>query len=155
MYFLPAGRVHTIGKGLLIAEIQQTSDITYRIYDFDRTDDKGNKRELHVEEALDAIDFRFHENYKTEYDREAPITELVNSDYFVTNRLEIQDHLKRDYSHLDSCTILMCLEGSGEIKFENGSTNFKLGDSILIPKLLSDIDIVATATVKLLEVHIP
>lgn len=69
VFYLPAGRVHTIGKGLLIAEIQQTSDITYRIYDFDRTDAQGNKRELHVEQALGAIDFGFYKEYKTAYDK--------------------------------------------------------------------------------------
>src|SRR5882724_12391206 len=67
VFFLPAGRVHTIGKGLLIAEIQQTSDITYRIYDFDRVDDKGNKRELHTEEALAAINYKHYPEYKTQY----------------------------------------------------------------------------------------
>ena len=84
VFYLPAGRVHTIGKGLLIAEIQQTSDITYRIYDFDRVDANGNGRELHVEEAVDAIDYGFYEDYKTTYNTSATEVEIGRSQYFVT-----------------------------------------------------------------------
>ena len=155
VFFLPAGRVHTIGKGLLIAEIQQTSDITYRIYDFDRVDAEGNKRELHLEEALDAIDFEFHEDYKTSYDSTASISELESCQYFTTNRLIIDDKVNRNYANIDSCVILMCLEGSGTLSFEGGNIDYKLGDSVLVPNAISNIDIKATSKSKLLEVTIP
>lgn len=155
VYFLPAGRVHTIGKGLLIAEIQQTSDITYRIYDFDRVDADGNKRELHVEEALDAIDFIYHDQYKTEYNAVAAESELVACQYFTTNRLMVSGVTKREYSGFDSCVILMCLEGSGEIIYNNQSISYKLGDSILIPNSISSIGIKSISSSKILEVAIP
>jgi mannose-6-phosphate isomerase len=117
VFFLPAGRVHTIGKGLLIAEIQQTSDITYRIYDFDRVDANGNKRELHVKEALDAIDFTYHKNYKTKYQPtlNQPV-ELVDCNYFTTNVLEYTKEVVKDYRNLDSFIIHVCLEGSYILK---------------------------------------
>lgn len=155
VFFLPAGRVHTIGKGLLIAEIQQTSDITYRIYDFDRVDAEGNGRELHIEEAVDAIDYKFYEDYKTSYNKSATEAEIGRSQYFVTNRLVIAKSTKRDYNSYDSCIILMCLEGDGSIESDLGSISYKLGDSILIPNAINRIAINPTADSKLLEVRIP
>jgi len=154
VFFLPAGRVHTIGKGLLIAEIQQTSDITYRIYDFDRKDANGNTRELHVEEAVDAIDYAFYEHYKTTYDRTAEEVELESCDYFTTNRLLINKEITRDYSTLDSFVILMCLEGEGSIIYSGGTISYKLGDSILIPNQLIEVIINPSSSTKLLEVYV-
>lgn len=155
VFFLPAGRVHTIGKGLLIAEIQQTSDITYRIYDFDRVDAEGNSRELHVEEALDAIDFEYYEEYKTIYNKEAREAEIGNSQYFITNKLQLKGSVNRNYQAYDSCIILMCLEGEGELTFEGGSVSFELGDSILVPNSITGIEIKPVKGCKLLEVLIP
>ncbi|MBO6572421.1 MAG: class I mannose-6-phosphate isomerase [Balneola sp.] len=155
VFYLPAGRVHTIGKGLLIAEIQQTSDITYRIYDFDRVDADGNRRELHVEEAVDAIDYNFYKEYKTLYDKSAKEVEIGKSAYFVTNRLVLNEIEQRDYSDIDSCIILMCLEGEGGINFGEESLSYKLGDSILIPHVINTISITPETTSKLLEVRIP
>jgi len=155
VFFLPAGRVHTIGKGLLIAEIQQTSDITYRIYDFDRIDAHGNGRELHVEEAIDAIDYDYYRDYKSSYDKSSSEVEIGSSQYFVTNRLSVNDAIERDYSSFDSCIILMCLQGKGSIEFESGSINYKLGDSILIPNVVTNISIKPSSTSKILEVRIP
>src|ERR1700742_4057963 len=121
VFFLPAGRVHTIGKGLLIAEIQQTSDITYRIYDFDRVDDKGNKRELHTEEAVDAIDYNFYPEYKTKYQPEKDKTvHLVSCPYFTTNVLDATKDAEKDYSNLDSFVIYVCLEGELVVKYNGG-----------------------------------
>src|SRR5690554_981200 len=90
VFFLPAGRVHAIGAGCFIAEIQQTSDITYRIYDFDRRDAAGNPRELHTELAKEAIDFKLHSSYKTDYEQNKnhPV-KLVSCPYFTTHLLEI------------------------------------------------------------------
>lgn len=155
VFYLPAGRVHTIGKGLLIAEIQQTSDITYRIYDFDRVDTDGNSRELHVEEAIDAIDYNYYDNYKTSYNQQSTDIEIGRSPYFVTNRLLINSRIKRCYSEYDSCIILMCIQGNGTINYGNESISYKLGDSILIPNSINEIDIIAESSVKLLEVRIP
>lgn len=155
VFFLPAGRVHTIGKGLLIAEIQQTSDITYRIFDFDRVDADGNRRELHVEEAIDAIDYSFYEEYKTIYDQTSSDTEIGSSEYFITNRLLVNDSIERDYSKFDSCIILMCLEGEGTLSYGDEYISFKLGDSILIPNTINTLTINSDSKSKLLEVRIP
>lgn len=156
VFFLPAGRVHTIGKGLLIAEIQQTSDITYRIYDFDRVDANGNGRELHVEEAVDAIDYNFYSEYKTSYDKLGTDVEIGRSQYFVTHKLHISDQEDRNYASYDSCVILMCLEGEGSIAYDDGGTiNYKLGDSILIPNALNAIILNPLMSSKFLEVKIP
>ena len=155
VFFLPAGRVHTIGKGLLIAEIQQTSDITYRIYDFDRTDAQGNKRELHVDQALDAIDFTFYTEYKTLYDKTAATTELVSCNYFTTNKLEGSKPIERNYTTIDSFVVLMCLKGEGVIEYEKGKMHYKLGDTILIPNKLKEVAIKPEEASKLLEVFVP
>lgn len=155
VYFLPAGRVHTIGKGLLIAEIQQTSDITYRIYDFDRVDQDGNKRELHVEEALDAIDFKYYDNIKTTYNNLSTAEELVSCAYFVCNRINTDQAILRDYKNLDSFKILMVLEGSGSLITSAGSFSYTKGNTYLIPASINDLRLVPTNHNKILEVYIP
>lgn len=152
VFFLPAGRVHTIGKGLLIAEIQQTSDITYRIYDFDRVDDKGNKRELHVEEALAAIDYKFYPEYKTNYQPEKNETvHLVKCPYFTTNILDFTENTSKDYSGLDSFVIHVCVEGAYTIKCNGETYAVKMGECILLPKTIDRIEIETTSGFKILE----
>src|SRR5260221_3761477 len=133
VFFLPAGRVHTIGKGLLIAEIQQTSDITYRIYDFDRTDNRGNKRELHVEEALAAIDFKHYPGYKTKYqpEKDKPV-KLVSCPYFTTNVLDFTKSTSKDYTGLDSFVIYVCVEGAFIVKYNNEDYPIKIYDCLLM-----------------------
>ena len=155
VFFLPAGRVHTIGRGLLIAEIQQTSDITYRIYDFDRIDKDGNKRELHTDEALDAIDFSFYDNYKTNYDQRKSQVELASSNYFVCNRILTSTPITKGYSTIDSFIILMVLAGSGEIKTSNGSYSYAKGDTYLIPASIGGLNIIPESLSKILEIYLP
>ena len=157
VYYLPAGRVHTIGKGLMIAEIQQTSDITYRIYDFDRTDAAGNKRELHVEEALDAIDYQYYDEYKTLYSNELnTVNSIVESPYFHTSKLELTETLHRDHSQLDSFTIYICLEGEGTLQTEGApETKVSKGDSLLVPAALKQLTWVPDGSLKLLETYVP
>jgi mannose-6-phosphate isomerase len=113
VFFLPAGRVHAIGSGILLAEIQQTSDVTYRIYDFDRLDSTGNPRELHTDLALDAIDYNFYESYKTPYAEipDSPVP-VISCRYFTTNMLKLTKPCTRDNSWLDSFVIYICLEGN-------------------------------------------
>lgn len=155
VFFLPAGRVHTIGKGLLIAEIQQTSDITYRIYDFDRIDDKGNKRELHVEEALDAIDFTLHKDYKTKYiSKENELVELVSCNYFTTNVLEYTQSTHRNYASLDSFVIHICLAGSYILKYASEEIPVNIGDCILLPASIKEVELITNSTFKILESYI-
>lgn len=156
VFYIPAGRVHTIGKGLMIAEIQQTSDITYRIYDFDRVDDMGNGRELHTEEALDAIDYDFYDQYKTSYDDLVDQKiDLCTSDYFSTQKFNLTKPFHRALKQLDSFVIYIILEGACEINCEGRITEAKLGDCILVPAALADISIVPKGTCTLLETYIP
>ncbi|MBE7174878.1 MAG: class I mannose-6-phosphate isomerase [Mucilaginibacter polytrichastri] len=155
VFFLPAGRVHTIGKGLLIAEIQQTSDITYRIYDFDRVDEKGNKRELHVEEALDAIDYTEYPEYKTKYTaKENEAVKLVECPYFTTNLLEYTQSIERDYSDLDSFVIHVCVEGSYELRSGNEKIEVDMGDCVLIPASDKNVQLNTRGGFRILESYI-
>lgn len=155
VFFLPAGRVHTIGKGLLIAEIQQTSDITYRIYDFDRLDDKGNKRQLHIEEALDAIDFTHHDNYKNQYTPQlnTPI-ELANCPYFTTNLLDYSLSTFKDYASLDSFVIHVCLSGNYILKYSNHEIEVNMGDCVLLPASTNNIEMLTNEGFKVLETYV-
>lgn len=154
--FMPAGRVHAIGRGVLVAEIQQTSDVTYRIYDYERKDAEGNERELHTELALDAIDFTVPESYKTEYEaKQNDSVEVVKCDYFTTNVLELNQKLERDFHQEDSFVIYICLEGELTIDFEGGSESVKKGDTVLVPAALEQFFLSPLSSdVKLLEVHL-
>src|SRR6202012_4705225 len=113
----------------LIAEIQQTSDITYRIYDFDRVDDKGNKRELHTEEALAAIDFKHYPEYKTNYEpkKDQPV-KLVSCPYFTTNLLDFTTSTAKDYSNVDSFVIYVCVDGEFVVNHDGNDYPVKMGN---------------------------
>ncbi|HLF34223.1 MAG TPA: type I phosphomannose isomerase catalytic subunit [Cyclobacteriaceae bacterium] len=156
VFYIPAGRVHNIGKGLLLAEIQQSSDITYRIYDFDRLDAQGKKRELHTELALDAIDFRAYENYKLRYDKSTrnKNQELVQSPFFTTNRLYYTGSFSRDFQEHDSFTIFTCLQGSGSISNGTTEVNISAGEVVLIPASNKKIGIKVDREIKLIETYI-
>ncbi|GAB4038092.1 type I phosphomannose isomerase catalytic subunit [Spirosoma jeollabukense] len=158
VFFLPAGRVHYIGKGLLLAEIQQTSDTTYRIYDFDRVDaTTGQKRELHTDLAVDAINYHHYDQYKTQYDRK--LNESVNavtSDYFVTNVLTANQEIEHDYTHIDSFVILICVAGALTIEAEGGySVSLKMGQCTLIPASIDTVTFVPDGDMTLLETYVP
>ena len=156
VYFIPAGRVHAIGKGILLAEIQQTSDITYRIYDYDRRDAQGNPRELHTDLALDAIDFTLFPEYKSQYTpKPNESAEVVKCKYFTTNVLELNKPVEKDYNQLDSFVIYICLEGTLKIETESGSETVHKGETILIPAAIESVRLNPISTaVKLLEVYI-
>ena len=156
VFFIPAGRVHAIGKGILLAEIQQTSDITYRIYDYDRRDNEGNPRELHTELALDAIDYTLSPGYKTRYESKLnESVELAKCKYFTTNVLDLNTIVEKDYNKLDSFVIYICLDGELQIETESGSETVQKGETILIPASIENVQLKPlSATVKLLEVYI-
>ena len=156
VFFIPAGRVHTIGKGLLLAEIQQTSDITYRIYDFDRKDEKGNQRDLHVDEALEAIDYHYYGQYKTAYQPEDnKAVKVVNCDYFQTNVLSLSQEVRRDYHALDSFIILIGTEGSTYIKYKGGTETINKGEVVLLPASIKEVTLAPEGIGKLLETFVP
>ena len=155
VFFLPAGRVHTIGKGLLIAEIQQTSDITYRIYDFDRVDDKGQKRELHTDLALAALDYNVYPEYKTKYTpTKNEDVHLVKCPYFSTNVMDYTQGVTKDYSSLDSFVIHVCVDGAYTLKYDGGEAQVKMGECILIPNTINSVKLETTGGFKILESYI-
>nr|WP_320118330.1 type I phosphomannose isomerase catalytic subunit [uncultured Marinifilum sp.] len=155
-FYIPAGRVHAIGKGILLAEIQQTSDVTYRMYDWNRTDDKGNPRELHTELALDAIDYSFEKKYKTDYETEInKSSELVRCPYFTTNILEFDKAIETNYHDLDSFVIYMCMEGQFVIETEGAEkTIVNKGETVLIPASIDTVTLCPDEKTKILEVYI-
>ncbi|RUT73201.1 type I phosphomannose isomerase catalytic subunit [Ancylomarina longa] len=155
-FFIPAGRVHAIGKGILLAEIQQTSDVTYRIYDWNRTDDKGNSRELHTELAADAIDYRFEKKYETEYESGInKSTELVHCPYFTTNFLDFDKSINMDILELNSFIIYMCMEGDFQIEYDGKEKlNVSKGETVLIPASLDHFVLHPDGKTQVLEVFI-
>ena len=157
VFFLPAGRIHAICEGILIAEIQQSSDITYRIYDYDRRDAQGNARELHIEQSIDAVDFKMYDNLRTDYAaKNNDAVGLVKCPYFETNLIEVDKSVKRSVSEHDSFVIYMCMGGKVRLTDSNGYTIFlHQGQTALIPATLSWVTIEAETSAKLLECYIP
>ncbi len=156
IYYMPAGRVHAIGAGVLLAEIQQTSDVTYRIYDWDRTDDQGNPRELHTDLALDAIDFSFHKQYKTPYQAllNSTVT-AVDSPFFTTSVIQLDKPVEKDLNMIDSFVIYMCMEGAAGIAYGKGEVvSIKKGETVLIPAELKSLALIPTEASTLLEVYL-
>lgn len=152
-YFIPAGKIHAIGAGVLAAEIQQTSDVTYRVYDWDRTDVNGNQRDLHTEAAIKATK-SFPSTGKSNYQLEADKTSnLVDCEYFTTNIFEVKSNQKRDYRNLDSFVIFMCVEGSAEVTIDNVTETVTMGETILIPANTDSVTFNSEGS-KLLEVFI-
>jgi len=153
VFFMPAGRVHALGPGVLLAEIQQTSDTTYRIYDWDRVDAEGKSRELHTEEVLEAIDFEVYDTYRTPYPKaENKTVPLVDCHAFTTNLVDCDQAMKKDYTHLDSFVIYLCTEGSCMVKHDQGEENLKKGEVILIPAMMENILLSPKPQAKLLEI---
>jgi len=154
-FYIPTGRVHAIGAGVVLAEIQQTSDVTYRIYDYKRVDVKtGKERELHTELALDAIDYKLHDTYKTSYTlKENESSELVYSPYFKTNIIQLKGTMNKDYSSLDSFVIYMCVEGNAEIKCGHKTYQLNLGQTMLLPATIENVELISNNS-KLLEVFL-
>src|SRR5690554_1891693 len=156
VFFLPAGRVHAIGAGCFIAEIQQTSNITYRIYDYNRKDAEGNTRELHTELAKDAIDYRLFNDYRTQYTAapNQPV-QLASCEYFTTTLLEIDRPIERNYEEIDSFVIYICIQGDCMLKDNKGnSLTVEQGESVLIPADIGSLHIIPGKNSKLLETFV-
>jgi mannose-6-phosphate isomerase len=155
-FFIPAGRIHAIGNGILLAEIQQTSDVTYRVFDYNRKDAHGKSRELHTELALDVIDYKAYPQYKTNYTEalNEPV-ELIDCNYFTTNLIKFDKPVERDYFLLDSFVLYIVTEGKFDIFYAEGeSISAQKGETILIPAALKNIKLKPQQASKLLEVHI-
>jgi mannose-6-phosphate isomerase len=153
-FFIHTGEVHAIGAGVLLAEIQQTSDITYRIYDWDRVDSEGNPRELHTDLALDAIDFKKKNDFRRQFSRlENQSNNIASCEYFNTNFLPIKGKLLKDYSKLDSFVIFMCVKGHAEVKVGAYSEEIAIGQTLLIPAAVDNVEIISEGT-DLLEIFV-
>ena len=140
----------------MLAEIQETSDITYRVYDYDRRDANGNPRELHVELAKDAIDYSVLDNYRTDYKPlvNAP-TPLVSCEYFTTNLLDIDIPVTRNYDKFDSFVIYICMQGDCTLKDNKGNSLFiSQGESVLVPADTTSMMIIPSESSKLLETYV-
>lgn len=153
-FYIPSGRIHSIGAGCFLTEIQQTSDVTYRIYDFKRKDKDGNFRELHTAEAADAIDYQVQESYRTEYDRvKNEPAELVDCPYFRTALYDLDEPMTLDYSELDSFVILIGVCGEGTITCDDGtSATLSAGHTLLLPATTGIVGV--SGKVKFLETYI-
>lgn len=153
-FFINTGKIHAIGAGVLLAEIQQTSDVTYRVFDFNRRDKNGNLRELHTELALDAMDYTKKDDFKVDYDTQVDtVNTMVDCPYFKTNSLHLTKSLNQDLTDRDSFTILMCVGGSAEIANEHGVASIQKGETVLVPANSKTLNI-NTSNAKLLEVTI-
>ncbi|MFK5890873.1 MAG: mannose-6-phosphate isomerase [Flavobacteriaceae bacterium] len=155
VYFIPTGRIHAIGAGVLLAEIQQTSDITYRIYDWDRKDSSGKGRELHTDLALEAIDYKAKETYKTDYKAVTnKVSPVINCPYFTTNIINLDGEIHLDNSQKDSFVIYMCTKGEAIIHYAEKQMTICVGETILIPACLKNLVLNSQEESVLLEVYI-
>lgn len=152
-FYIPSGRIHSIGPGTFLAEIQQTSDITYRIYDYKRKDKDGNERQLHTKEALESIDFTVLDDYRTHYTSHLNESQLlVECPYFNTSVYDLTEPMIIDYSELDSFVILIGLKGEGTLFVDGEEVTFRTGDSILIPACVKEVR--SEGTIKFLETYV-
>ncbi|MDR0603414.1 MAG: class I mannose-6-phosphate isomerase [Bacteroidales bacterium] len=153
--YIPSGKVHAIGKGILLAEIQQSSDITYRLYDYNRKDKDGNYRDLHIEAALEAIHYNDTNNELIKYSTQLNHTNnIVCSSFFVTNFMEIDRSIEKVYADIDSFVIYVCLNGKAQITCPEGNESLQTGECILLPASIENAVITPKPHCKLLETYI-
>ena len=153
VFFIPAGRIHAIGAGCMVAEIQQTSDVTYRIYDFKRKDKNGNYRELHTKEAAESIDYNVLPDYRTVYQpTKNEGVQVVSCPYFTTAVYDLTEPMTLDYSELDSFVILIAVKGDGKLICNGQETSFRMGDTVLFPATTDEVKV--EGTVKFLETFV-
>lgn len=157
VFYIPSGRIHALLKGTIVAEIQQTSDITYRLYDWDRNGLDGKTRELHIDLAFDVIDFSFKDSYKVEYQKlPQQRNMLVANSYFTTNLIVFRNTIILNYSKVESFVVLMCLEGSFKIDY-NGDDEVEVvqGEVVMLPAEFEGVTLKTNKQTKLLETYIP
>lgn len=153
-FFMPAGRVHAIGAGVLLAEIQQNCDITYRIYDYNRPDKNGKLRPLHTIPALEAIKFEDNQPYINS-SGDSRTKKLCSNEYFKVDYHFIEESKVFDYSNFDAFVIYICVAGRGYINYRQQRLDLKIGQVLLVPAALEEVKIEADATVKILECYVP
>lgn len=154
-YYIPTGTIHAIGAGVLLAEIQQTSDITYRIYDWERKNAEGTFRELHTEAAKDAIDYHAKDVYKAAYsEEENSPSEIISNPYFTTSIVPLVGTLEINHQEKDSFVVYMCVAGGVTFQYEEQKESLQIGETLLVPATMKKFKIVAKEKSKLLEVYI-
>jgi mannose-6-phosphate isomerase len=153
VFFIPAGRIHSIGAGCFVAEIQQTSDVTYRIYDFKRKDKNGNYRELHTQLASESIDYTVHDNYRVDYEcLKNEGVQVATCPYFTTAVYDLTEPMILDYSELDSFVILIGVNGAGKLICEGEEMSFQMGDTVLLPATTKEVKV--EGVLKFLETYV-
>ena len=153
VFYLPAGRIHSIGAGTFLAEIQETSDVTYRIYDFKRKDKDGNYRQLHTEAAAECIDYSVENNYRTKYEaRKNEGVELAQCTHFTTSVYDLDEPMLLDYSELDSFVVLIALSGECMLSTGDTETQLRAGETVLLPATTQTLSV--SGTVKFLETFV-
>lgn len=154
-FFIPSGRIHALGPGILLAEIQQSSDTTYRVYDWDRRDDKGKSRELHTEEAIEALDFKAGTDARirvsTKLNTTMPVVEDV---HFTVNSIEFDTNVNKDFSELGSFVIYLCTDGAAGIISDAEPVTIKKGECVFIPAALERVTLHPEGKCRLMEVFI-
>jgi mannose-6-phosphate isomerase len=155
LFFLPAKRIHAIGKGIVLAEIQQTSNLTYRIYDWDRVDKDGKSRELHLDHALKVMDYRKRDDYRSHYDRIPNKTvNLADCPYFTTSLIEFDQPVDKDFALIDSFVVYICTGGSLMVNYKGGEpVSLSKGETILVPAVLKEISLIPAGPSTVLEVY--
>jgi mannose-6-phosphate isomerase len=152
-FFIPAGRIHAILSGCYLVEIQQTSDVTYRIYDYDRRDKDGKPRQLHTKEAAESIDYTVYADYQTHYTpRKNESVVLVECPHFTTAVYDLTEPMTIDYSELDSFVALIGLKGEGTLNIDGDEVVLHAGETILIPAYIKEVEI--NSTIKFLETYV-
>ena len=155
LFFIPAGTVHALGKGVQVAEIQQPSDVTYRIFDWNRVDASGMPRELHVPEALEAIHFNDNEKYKIEYEEKFNTTStLFRSEFFNINAVIFDQPLQKNYTNIDSFVVYLCVEGEVHLFGDDFHEVLNAGETALIPAAVPEINLVPNGKSRLLEIYV-
>lgn len=155
VYFIPAGRVHALGKGLMVAEIQQTSDCTYRIYDYNRRDADGNLRQLHTAEAMDAIDFSGVDHAHTHYHAHLnETTTLADCPYFTTRLIAFDRPMRKNLEEVESFVVYMCVDGLAAVKTMDTIVPMHVGECVLVPAVADSVELFCEGPAKLLEVTI-
>lgn len=156
VFFLPAGRVHALGRGLMVAEIQQASDCTYRIYDYNRRDADGNLRQLHTEEAMDAIDFSaIGDHASTRYQARADeTTTLAHCPYFTTSLISLTHPLRKNLEDVDTFVVYLCVEGLAAVKSMETIVPMHAGECVLVPAVAESVELFCEGPARLLEVTV-
>jgi mannose-6-phosphate isomerase len=154
-FFTPAGRIHAIGKGIVLVEIQQTSDLTYRISDWNRKSSGNVKRELHLDLALEAMDFSAAGKTKI-IKRPVPnrADNLVSCEYFTTNILHFNALIKNEYYQIDSFVVYICVNGEYNLKWDSGSEKVTKGETVLLPAMIKEVTLEPAGEAEILEIFI-